>query len=48
MAFYAFFIHFLYSSFSRKLFKQFHSLLIDTACKLCYRAIMSAFIFYKS
>lgn len=48
MVFYAFFIHFLYSSFSRKLFKQFHSLPIDTACKLCYRAIMSAFIFTKA
>ena len=41
-------MHFLYSSFFRKLFKQFCSLPIDTACKLCYRAIMSAFIFTKA
>ena len=41
-------MHFLYSSFSRKLFKQFCSLPIDTAYKLCYRAIMSAFIFTKA
>ena len=43
-----FFMHFLYSSFFRKLFKQFCSLPIDTAYKLCYRAIMSAFIFTKA
>lgn len=41
-------MHFLYSSFFRKLFKQFCSLPIDTACKLCYRAIMSAFTFTKA
>lgn len=31
------------SSFSHKLFKQFHSLPIDTVCKLCYCATMSTF-----
>ena len=31
------------SSFSHKLFKQFHGLPIDTVCKLCYCATMSTF-----